>query len=451
MACNFAGPSVARLLAAGQRGETLEAGAILDRCYVAVVPGKGRGLLASQDTPAGSLLLLEPALASGETHESLASELVLRVENDDALLAKVLHLCMAGKEPDDVPNDLASDPDIKAAVRRSLGVDVGEAEAYATRLRQRLESIAQGNAFRATADPLGALAWHALPPGEQRALAEHEPKKVPAPKLWLFPQASFINHSESPNAARLVAGGFIAVRSTRELKTDEEVLISYWPDVDAVDAKELGLLSSFGMTAATIGATPELGLSPEQLITLERLKRVPFTTAEKLKQDAAQGDPAAAFDAAVPALRAEISAAEKVLPKELRAFLEPRAFLAQVVLQQAAIKASRGDTAAGDTLRRLGLEQLRRSLSQFPEPWGQRLLLRILFVLNGMLRPAPLALLPGEAGTSGDFAVQLAKQARVHSSDIRAELERAVDFAFGDVALTDPVLSICGIALSESE
>jgi len=450
MACSFAGPSVARLLAAGQRGETLEAGAILDRCHVSVVPGKGRGLLASQDTPAGSLLLLEPAVASGETHEVLASELAVRLDSDDGVLAKVLRLCTVGEEPDNVPDDLGSDPDVKAAARRLFGVDVGDAEAYPTKLHERLESIAQGNAFRASTDPLGALAWHALPPGEQRALAEHEPQKVPAPKLWLFLQASFLNHSETPNAARLVAGGFIAVRATRDLKAEEEVLISYWPDVDAVDAKELGLLSGFGMTAATIGTPPELGLSPDQLIMLERLKRVPFATAEKLKQDAAQGDPAAAFDAAVPALRAEISAAEKVLPKELRAFLEPRVFLAQVVLQQAAIKASRGDATAGDTLRRLGLEQLRRAVSQFPEPWGQRLLLRILFALNGMLRPAPIALLPGDA-EGGDFAIQLAKQARVHSPEISAELERAVDFTFGDSVLTDPVLSICGIALSESE
>ncbi|CAK0828529.1 unnamed protein product [Prorocentrum cordatum] len=78
----------------------------------------------------------------------------------------------------------------------------------------RLRLIVRANAFRSAVDPLGALAWHALAPAEQDALATADPGKVPCTRLSLFLRASLINHSEAPNAAWLVAGGVIAVRAT---------------------------------------------------------------------------------------------------------------------------------------------------------------------------------------------------------------------------------------------
>lgn len=476
----FGGPSAARLLAAGQRPEVLDfVEPILDRCHVASVAGKGRGLLAAKDTPAGALLLLEPALASGESYAELAAklrELIIRQPignssspaTDDVLLGQILSLYAWGQEPNSVrevtsvqclvPRGApATNAEARAEVCRLLDLDSEDADLASNdlcaKLLARLELIARGNAFRAAPDPLGALAWHSLAPREQRSLAEQDPNKVPAPRLWFFQHASLINHSETPNASRLVAGGFIAVRAAQDLRAGDEVLISYWPDVDAADAEEHGLLSGFSMTVATIGVVPELGLSAEQLVLFQRLKRSPLLAAEKLAEGAALGDPHAAFDAALSALTTEIKDAENVLSHELRAFFEPRALQAQIMLQQAAVKAAHGDTGRGDVLRRLGLEKLRRAVKQFPQPWGQRVLLRILFALKGVLRPAPVALLPGigQGQGSGDFAIQLAQQARVGSAELSSELECAVAAVFGDMALAHPVLSKCGILLSESE
>merc|ERR1711971_809858 len=86
-------------------------------------------------------------------------------------------------------------------------------------------------------------------------------------------------------------------------------------------------------------------------------------------------------------------------------------------------------------------------------PWGRRELLRLLYGLHGVLRPAPAALLiasirggDASSGEPQDFAIELAKQARFSPEELRPQLERAIDDVFGDVALLDPVLTKCGVS-----
>jgi len=476
-------PSVARLLAAGQKGEVLNAEPIYGPLYAASVSEKGRGLLTSRAVSKGDLLLLEPALASGASYAGLAAQLRRIVEKegggDGLLLRQLLNLSYWGQAPTGVAaveesggqaegymrrqqppcQDLAEYESAKLLLDGVSGEhDAQSASPFGERLERHLELVARGNAFNSPTDALGSLAWHALAPKAQRALADADPSKVPVPHYWLFLHTSLMNHAETANATWLVAGSVIMIRAARDLVAGEEILLSYWPDIDAQDAVQHGLLDGYGMTCKSIGGdhVPELTLSEEDRQALVEVKRLPNLSAARLAASAARGDPAAAFDEVSAWLSEQISNAEKRLPKDLRAFLEPRFLLSQLILQRAAIQTARGDEGVGKVLRLQSLDLAREAFARAERgPWGRRELLRLLYGLHGVLRPAPAALLMasirggGEAADGeapADFAIELAKQARFSPEELRPQLEKAIGDVFGDVALLDPVLTKCGVA-----
>mmetsp|Transcript_60591 Transcript_60591/g.131336 ORF Transcript_60591/g.131336 Transcript_60591/m.131336 type:complete len:472 (+) Transcript_60591:61-1476(+) len=464
-------PSAARLLAAGQRGEAIALDAVYGPCKVANVPGKGRGLLATGHVPAGNLLLLEPALAQGCSDVELATNLRELIEEsetpapdgkegkskgDGRLLRQLLSLAW-GAEPTSVPEVAeaeaedfmkrgppSSDPSAFEEARRLLADSGKPGLDFSALLQQRLELAVRCNAFRSSLDALGALAWHSLWPAEQRALAESNPAKMPSPRLWMFLHAAMFNHSETPNATWCVAGGVIVVRAAAAIPAGTELTLSYWPDVDASDAVAHDLLTGYGMSQASISEAVELSLSEEAQSELLVLKKAPSEVAGLLADVSSYADTATAFDDAAAAIASRLSSAERVLPRAIQAFLEPRLLQAQLSLQQAAILSARGDPARGDQLRKLGLARAREALKLHPQPWGKRVLLSLIFTLKGAIRPAPAAMLSSVSGEAQNFSVQLAKQARFAVDDIRAELERAVEAAFGDAALLPAVLSKCG-------
>mmetsp|Transcript_113631 Transcript_113631/g.328135 ORF Transcript_113631/g.328135 Transcript_113631/m.328135 type:complete len:287 (+) Transcript_113631:357-1217(+) len=279
---------------------------------------------------------------------------------------------------------------------------------------------------------------------------------LPKSRLGLFLRASLFNHSEKPNATWLVAGSVIVVRAAQVIRPGEEVLISYWPDIDADDAMRHGLLEGFGMSEGTLGeGVPELTLSEEQREGLAQLKRLPGLVATKLGA-CRGGDVAAAFDSVASFLQSELVAAEQLLPKTLRAFLEPRLFQAQITLQQAAILSARGDSDGGEKLRLLAMARWRGALNKWEGPWSKRVLLRLLFALKGALRPAPAEMLAAwSAGAEGeasqgpaeqDFSIELARQARLSPEAVKSELERAAEDVFGASILAQAILAKCGIA-----
>eukprot|EP00929_Paragymnodinium_shiwhaense_P016862 TRINITY_DN12552_c0_g1_i1.p1 TRINITY_DN12552_c0_g1~~TRINITY_DN12552_c0_g1_i1.p1 ORF type:complete len:524 (-),score=121.86 TRINITY_DN12552_c0_g1_i1:153-1643(-) len=477
-------PSVARLLAAGQKGETLSVTPFLGATKPANIPGKGRGLVARSKVSAGDLLLLEPALASAASYADLAAALVkllgpqgatagdavvsdadAAVEQDDVLLAQLMSLSAWGEPPASVPaveedaglnhclnamrrSARAAD---KEAFQRALKV-LGVAEldsSFYSKLTARLELVARSNAFRSAVDPLGAIAWHALAPREQQQLAAQRPESVPVPIVSLFLRASLFNHSERPNASWMISGGVIAVRAAAEIQAGQEVLISYWPDVDAADALVHGFYDSFGGVAAAAGcAAQEHDLTEEQLSSLQALKKLPYMAASTLAEAGAGGDVAAAFQATSSLLNQEINRLEKVLPQDLRAFLEPRCILAQVTLQQAAVLAAGGDAERSAALRKVGMMRLTSGLQRYSHPWDKRVLLRLIHVLKGALRPAPLEMLKSatDASEGEDFVIGLARQARPAPEELRGDLEKAVASVFGEEALVDPLLGKCGIS-----
>lgn len=474
-------PSVARLLAAGQKGEALEGVTpSYGPCKAASVAGKGRGLVAAAHVPVNGSLVLEPALASGGTYSELAHALQALVDapgggGDGVLMQQLLSLSCWGQAPDSVPpvpsegsteaqgymrrRPPSSIPgeENEAALKEArrlldeqeavVAVEGSEEAHFQARLLRRLELIAQGNAFGSAIDVLGALAWQTLTPDEQRNVAEVDPRKMPVPRKWLFLWASLINHSETPNASWLLAGSVILVRAARPIEPGEEITVSYWPDVDVADAAGQGLLERFSMTPSSLGGAEELALSAEQQEALKALKAAPLAVATCLGAagTAQGGDPAAVFDQAAAALTTSLSAAEAVLPKHLKAFLEPRFVQAQLTLQQSAILTARGDAANGEKLWRLAELRMRMALKQYAQPWGKRVLLRLLFALKGILRPAPAETLAGAAAAGEDFSIRLARQACLSPDVFRSELEGAVEAVFGDANLLPAVLAKCGL------
>lgn len=420
-------------------------------------------------------MLLEPALASGETYEDLAVQLwklIVRENNtpgdtviqevagcetwDDVLMSQLLCLCAKGEAPTSVrevnkgeettvlTRQLPeSNPDLRRVTCESV---LHSSDASPSAIRDRLLLVGQANAFRSAMDPLGAIAWHALAPKDQRALAAEEPHKMPSPRLWLFLRASLLNHSEVPNAAWRIAGGVMTVRAARKLQAGEEVLLSYWPDIDALDAIHLDLPMAFGMRAEGLGPAPEMHLSDEERKQVAILKGLPQVVAQNLASGstAAGGDLAALFLDVERSLTQALADMEKALPKNLRAFLEPRCVLAQLTLQQAAAVAARGEAKQAEQLRALSVARVRKALAAFPEPWGQRVLLRLIYMLKGALRPT-LTSPPGGSDTDGDFCVQLSATARFTTAELDAELRAAVRSVYGDAALLQAVLSKCGL------
>lgn len=474
--------TVPRLLAAGQKGENLTVKPFYGPCLARDVPFKGRGLVASEDVAANGVLLLEPSVASGATVDELATKLVAEVETgggDANLLRQLLSLCRWGEAPSEVqpigPSDEESttDPTMKrqtpfydadgwkAAKSLVPGVPEGcDGDDWRAALNRCMQSACQANAFRGAVDALGGFAWQTLSAEEQRAVAASDPSKVPVSQLSLFLRASLMNHSERPNASWLVAGGCIVVRAARALTKGEEVLVSYWPDIDAADARAMGLPEGYGMTQDSVGDAKELGLSAEQLQALTVLKGLPMATAERLQTaGGGGGDAATVFDAASAELDSGLREAGNLLPKMLVAFLEPRVLLSQLILQQAAAITARGDAKKGEALRTRALVQMRVALNSCDRPWNKRVLLRVILALKGVLRPAPAVMLGVCAGASADaagaasadrgFSICLAKQARASPADLRMELESAVRDVFGDEQLAGALLSITGVAPQE--
>lgn len=461
-------PTPARLLLAGQRGEVLATSGVLERCRPANISGKGRGLIARETATQGELLLLEPPVAVGSSYAEVAAELCRLVLGksqddgsaglrDDILLEQLLSLSCVGQDPTSVsavPEDANSVDDFmrrlparQDAEKFAVACELlgASEEDLAERLLPRLRKVAENNSLRGTADLLGSVAWLTLSPSEQRGLLEADPTKVPSPKLWFFLRASLANHSEAPNAHWSLAGGMVALRAARDIGAGEEVQISYWPDLDAADATAQRYLESFSLTPETLGPAPELDLSVEQQTALRELKRIPFDVASQLAGGGA-GDPADLFDQVSKKLASQLVRLEETLPLDSRAFLEPRVFQAQLNLQQAAIKTARGD-AQGELLSKLGLARLRSALQRYTSPWSARVLLRLLFTLKGVLRPTPEQMVASAVGDgSENFAVQLARQARVSPLDVDAELKRAVQVVFGDEAILPSVLAKCGFA-----
>lgn len=296
------GPSIAEVLVAGQQGEVLEP--FFGPCCAANVSGKGRGLRATADCAAGRLLLLEPMLASGLHYPDAAEELCWLAERDDVLLGQLMSLAVSGDPPTavspmkegeeesflvrdrtQVQGEACLDgPNFTAAKKFLLKDedDPDDPHVFRDRLKERLERILHANGFRGSSDPFGPLVWRTLTSCEQTTIWDQDPSKVPAPRIFLFLRACLLNHSENPNAAWYVVSNAIVVHAIDTIAQGDEVTISYWPDIDAADAHEVGLFEAYGLDSSTVGTAPELVLTPDQREHLQGLKRLPFEVAQRL-------------------------------------------------------------------------------------------------------------------------------------------------------------------------
>lgn len=188
------------------------------------VGGRGRGLIASSDLPAGSLVLLEPATIAtppgqhqdmcdrGEdTDFSLFFETMARLRaGGEGARALRDRLCCLHPSPDEVVSvarDQLADMRIDASElpnRLPTGMSLADV--------RHVERVANRNAFTLTSPP-GMM----LRPELQRLEG--------GSGLFLF--TSLFNHSCEPNCVWSVVAGVAIVRCVRDVREGEELTISY--------------------------------------------------------------------------------------------------------------------------------------------------------------------------------------------------------------------------------
>lgn len=167
--------------------------------------GRGRGLFASRDVEAGEVLLISNAFAASynDSHSiGLFTKLVTIVRQSPLALRQLYTLAGADAQAQDsmvVPSISLFDPGIDPpAVAASENLQFDE---------MRVMHIMNVNSFE------GELS---------------SPQKDPVTTLtglWLLP--SFINHSCSPNASRLVVREAMFIHAATDIQEKEEITIGY--------------------------------------------------------------------------------------------------------------------------------------------------------------------------------------------------------------------------------
>lgn len=162
--------------------------------------GRGRGLFASRHVLAGDVLLLSNAFAASydDPHSlQLFTKLVSIVKNSPSALAQLYTLAGSNAQ-----NDMVVPP--VSLFEQHSAIELQENPEFD---ETRVMHIMNINSFE------GELT---SPPG------------YPVTKLtglWLLP--SFINHSCSPNASRLVVREAMIIHASRDIQANEEITIAY--------------------------------------------------------------------------------------------------------------------------------------------------------------------------------------------------------------------------------
>lgn len=179
--------------------------------------GRGRGLYATRDVAAGDILIISNAFAA-TYNDTDRIEMYLKIASILKQSPKVLrqYYALAGDDDHDnmeVPDVKLFDPCVPNA-----DSDYGEVLEFD---EKRVIHIMNVNSFA----------------GELK-LAKTDPE-MRLTGLWLLP--SFINHSCSPNASRLVVGEAMFIIASRDIRAKEEITISYMDAMTPVRQRQENL------------------------------------------------------------------------------------------------------------------------------------------------------------------------------------------------------------------
>lgn len=165
--------------------------------------GRGRGLYATRDVSAGDILIISNAFAA-TYNDTDRIEMYFKIASilKESPRALCQYYTLAGNEDHgniEVPDVRIFDP--------SFPFEDNDAHASLAFDERRVIHIMNVNSFA----------------GELKS-AKTDPE-MRLTGLWLLP--SFINHSCTPNASRLIVGEAMFILASRDIKSKEEITISY--------------------------------------------------------------------------------------------------------------------------------------------------------------------------------------------------------------------------------
>ncbi|KAL0944744.1 TPR domain-containing protein [Colletotrichum truncatum] len=202
-----------------------DAASFINRTEIRDSEGRGRGLFAARDIPAGEIVLLEKASCVVWGNESDALTGMTYDVRDNRIRVSPLGLTKA------IVQRLLNNPSRAERVADLYGDYRGNGGAIVTTNEGpvvdvfRIHDIVSRNAFGADDQHLGGSATK------------------PSTGLWV--RAAYINHSCVPNAKREFVGDLMVVRALRNIAAGEELFHSYDESGD-YDARQEALMTTWG-------------------------------------------------------------------------------------------------------------------------------------------------------------------------------------------------------------
>lgn len=187
--------------------------------------GRGRGLFATRDIPAGGMVMCEKAFCVVWGHESEALMAITYDVRDDRIRVSTVGLSKS------IVQKLLSNPSQIERVLDLYGDYQGDGEKVF-----RTEDGPVVDTFRVH----DIVSRNAFGPGSQYG---EEGERNASTGLWIW--AAYINHSCIANAKKEFIGDLMVVRATRTITAGDEIFLSYDESSD-YDARQTALMTTWG-------------------------------------------------------------------------------------------------------------------------------------------------------------------------------------------------------------
>ena len=225
-----------------QVGQAADVGEFLGPVQVALVPGKGRGLVAARDVGLGELLFVNRAFEVSEPGKLLEATL-RKLEDPSRCSDEEFQSFFRLSAGPDHPGPLPEFPELKCRMRRR---DAPPKPAMPLRSvnRRLVKGILDANAHELDTSDVAKL-------------------QLAGKLSSIFLTASLVNHSCRPTAARVFLGDLMFVRAARDLKLGEEITDGYISVLQPVFERVLGIRKRYGFELQEDRGVVEAALLPE--------------------------------------------------------------------------------------------------------------------------------------------------------------------------------------------
>lgn len=216
----------------GEESSRLDIADFLSNTEVRPAGRHGRGLFTAKALKAGDLILCEKAFAIRFRYESKDEVVtVININTNRGCMGP--HAMLSS----DIIQNLRHNP--KQAARF---VDLYDGGYEPKSPLQQIDGVVVLDTFQGQA----VVDYNCFGSPDVRSVGDVVPEKDPLRSTGIWIQASYMNHSCDPNAARAFIGDLMIVHANRDIAKDEEIYISYiLPDVDYQKTKRK-LMSGWG-------------------------------------------------------------------------------------------------------------------------------------------------------------------------------------------------------------